>query len=132
MVMNYEEPEVLAVKDAETERPIPSSWRPVIRDICKAFARLDYQLSAGIPGVAPVSEETATQIRNYVREYGAALIELPDETWSSSVCIWLGDRWDALVDLWTASEGRSDLVLQLHVSEAEEGFLAHVYMVYVP
>ncbi len=130
--MEHEKPEVFAVKDAEAERPIPTSWRPAIRAICKAFAQRDYRLSVGVPGVAPLSEKTAAQIESYVQEYGATLIELSEETWNSSVCIWLGQRWDALIDLWTASEGRSDLVLQLHISEAEEGFLFHVYMVYVP
>ena len=59
-------------------------------------------------------------------------MELPEETWDSSVCIWMGVRWDALIDLWTSSEGRSDLVLSLRVSEDGSGFKFDVYMVYVP
>lgn len=132
MAFRYEDAEVIAVKDEETERPIPSAWRPVIREIVSAFVRQDYLLTPGIPGVAQVSAETAAQIRDYIQNYGATLIELPDETWESSVCIWMGTRWDALIDLWTASEGRSDLVLSLRVTEANSGFLFHIYMVYVP
>lgn len=124
--------EVIAVKDEETERPIPSAWRLVIREIVGAFVRHDYHLGAGIPGVAQISAETATQIQNYIQDYGATLIDLPDETWNSSVCIWMGTRWDALIDLWTVSEGRSDLVLSLHVTEADGGFLFRLHMVYVP
>lgn len=124
--------EIPVVKDEIAERPIPSVWRPVIREIVKAFVGHDYQLGIGIPEVTPVSAETATQARDYLQNYGATLIELPDETWSSSVCIWLGNRWDVLIDLWTQSEGRSDLALNLHIVESEEGFVFHVYMVYVP
>lgn len=124
--------EVIAVKDGETERPIPSAWRSVIREIVRAFVRHDYHLGAEIPGVAKVSAETATQIRNYIQGYGATIVDLPDETWNSSVCIWMDTRWDALIDLWTVSEGRSDLVLSLHVTEADGGFLFRIYMVYVP
>ena len=44
----------------------------------------------------------------------------------------MGNGWDVLVDLWSSSEGRSDLVLSLHVSETNNGFEFSVYMVYVP
>jgi hypothetical protein len=132
MTFRNEASEVLAVKDEETERPIPSAWRSAIREIVGAFIRHDYHLSAGIHGVAPISAETATHIQNYIEDYGATLIDLPDETWNSSVCIWMGTKWDALIDLWTVSEGRSDLVLSLRVTEANGAFLFHIYMVYVP
>ena len=92
----------------------------------------DYPWSVGVPGVSPVPLETAEHIEKYIQNYGEELVELPEETWDSSVCIWMGDRWDALVDLWTSSEGRSDLVLSLRVSEAGSGFHFDVYMVYVP
>ena len=132
MTFRNEASEVMAVKDEDAERPIPSAWRSVIREIVGAFVRHDYYLGAGISSVAQMSAETTTQIRKYIQEYGATLIDLPDETWNSSVCIWMGTRWDALIDLWTVSEGRSDLVLSLHVTEADDGFLLHIYMVYVP
>jgi hypothetical protein len=79
-----------------------------------------------------VQADTAEQIENYIKNYGAELIELPEETWDSSVCSWAGTRWDALIDLWSSSEGRSDLVLSLHVSEKDNSFEFSVYMVYVP
>jgi len=79
-----------------------------------------------------VSSETAEHIEKYIQHYGEELVELPEEAWDSSVCIWMGVRWDALIDLWTSSEGRSDLVLSLRVSEDGGGFKFDVYMVYVP
>lgn len=124
--------EVAAVKDAERQRPIPTAWRPVLGEIVRAFAKGDYRLACGVPGVEAVSEETAAQIRGYVADYGAALVELSPQTWESSVCIWYGDHWNAIVDLWTESEGRSDMVLEARVRESAEGFAFTVVMVYVP
>lgn len=48
------------------------------------------------------------------------------------MCIWMDDHWDALIDLWTEEEGSSDLVLQVHVSEAHGQPVVTVHMVYVP
>ncbi|WP_227496519.1 DUF7668 domain-containing protein [Massilia litorea] len=127
-----EHTEVQVTKDPENEGPIPSAWRPTLQNIVDAFVRDDYCLADGLAGVAPVSEETATQIRTYIQEYGAKLVSLPQESWATSVRIWMGDHWDALIDLWTEEEGSSDLVLQVHVSEVDSEFLVTVYMVYVP
>ena len=132
MRINDSDLEVLAVKDAETERPIPSAWRPVFQDIVKAFCNHDYQLQIGIPKVAPISDSTAKHIEESIQNYGEKLTELPEETWRSSVCIWMGDRWDVLIDLWSLSEGPSDLVLSAQVKEQQAGLVFHVYMVYVP
>jgi hypothetical protein len=127
-----EHTEIPVIKDSENEGPIPSAWRPTLKNIVDAFVRHDYILADGVAGVAPVSEETATQIRTYIQEYGAKLVSLPQESWATSVCIWMGDHWDALIDLWTEEEGRSDLVLQVRVSEVGNVPLVTVYMVYVP
>jgi len=122
---------VLARKD-EVEGPIPTAWREALREIVEAFAAGDYSLENGIPNVEPVSAETASHIRNSVHDYGATLITLPEATWASSVCIWYGEHWDALVDLWTRDESRTDLVLQVRVTETHQGFAINIHMVYVP
>jgi len=124
--------EVPVIKDSEAEGPIPSAWRPILTSIVDAFARHDYRLANGISGVAPVSEETAAHIREYIKDYGATLVTLPQESWNTSVCIWMGDHWDALIDLWTEEEGASDLVLQVQVMEMSGEYVVTVYMVYVP
>jgi hypothetical protein len=124
--------EVPVTKDSESEGPIPSAWRPILKHIVDAFARQDYRLADEFARIAPVSEETATQVRQYIEDYGAKLVPLPKESWDTSVCIWMDDHRDALVDLWTEEEGSSDLVLQTRVSEAASGYAVTVYMVYVP
>lgn len=124
--------EMPVVKDEAKEYPVPSVWRAVFREIVKAFVKHDYRLKSGITGVASVSFDVAAQIEEYIDDYGETLLELPEETWNTSVSLWMGNRWDVLVDLWTQGEGRSDLVLSAHVSESSNGFVYEVYMVYVP
>ena len=101
----------LALKDPDAAHPIASAWRPMLREVVGRLAQGDYQLAQSVRGVEPVSASTAEQIRNYIAEYGATLVELPDDTWRTSVAQWMGTHWEILVDLWTAEEGRSDLVL---------------------
>ena len=124
--------DVLPVKDETAERPIPTAWRPVYRQIVEALVRKDYRLESGILGVQQVSAQTAAQIRDYIDSYGADLVTLSEETWKSSICIWIDPFWDVLVDLWTESEGRSDMVLSTRVREEEQGYVFEIYMVYVP
>ena len=124
--------EIPVVKDESKEGPIPSVWRPVFRNIVGAFVQGDFKLDAGIPGVSPVTDDIAEHMKSYVRDYGETLADLSEETWKSSVCIWTGESWDAIVDLWTVREGRSDLVLQTFVSEIESGFKFDIHMIYVP
>lgn len=123
---------VTVTKNSEHEGPIPSAWRPILKNIVDAFVRHDYSLAEVFIGAAPVPEKTATQIRNYIHDYGAKLVALPPASWDTSVCIWVDDHWDALIDLWTVEEGNSDLVLQVHVSEVGSEHVVTVYMVYVP
>lgn len=123
---------VPAIQDPDNERPVPSAWRPTLTSIVDAFVQGDYRLARGIPDVAPVSEETAAQIQEYIDEYGETLVALPRAAWETSTCIWMEDHWDALVDLWTEEEGSSDLVLQVRVAEADGHYLVTVHMVCVP
>jgi hypothetical protein len=132
MPPHNDDSDVPVTKNSETEGPIPSAWRPVLKDIVDAFVRQDYRLADGVLGVAPVSEETATQILEYIEDYGAKLVALPQEAWDTSVYIWMHDHWDALIDLWTEEEGSSDLVMQVRVSEADSRYVVTVHMVYVP
>jgi len=104
----------------------------VFAEIVNAFADHDYELNRGVSGVDAISTKTAAQVENYIREYRATLVALPEEAWNSSVCIWAGSHWDVLVDLWTPEEEPSDLVLGARVVEAKSGFSFQVQMVYVP
>jgi hypothetical protein len=121
-----------AVKDENNAHPIAGSWRPMLRDVVRCFVAGDYGLGTGVVGVEPVSAKTAEHIRNSVAEYGATLVELPTDSWQTSIAQWYGTHWDVLVDLWTAEEGRSDLVLAGKIVESQAGPRFIIHMVYVP
>ena len=119
------------LKDEEREHPVPSEWRPKLSDIAIALKDGNLRL-LGLPAVEPLDEATANGIASNMREYGATLIPLPEESWETSVCQWQLEYWEVLVDLFTAEEGRSDLVLHLKVFEQGGSFAFKVHSVYVP
>jgi hypothetical protein len=121
-----------AVKDGIRQYPIAGAWRPMLFEVVRCFVGGDYALSKGVDGVDTVSLEIEEHIRAYVADYGATLVELPQEAWQTSVAQWYGSYWDVLVDLWTVEEGRSDLVLHGRVTESEAGPRFSIHMVYVP
>jgi hypothetical protein len=43
-----------------------------------------------------------------------------------------GTHWDVIVDLWTESEGRSDMILSARVTELDDEHRISIYLVYVP
>lgn len=124
--------EISVEKNEEDEGPVPHVWRPIFKEIVNAFIKKDYGLSNGIDRVSSVSENTAEQIKEYIEDYGEELIELPEETWETSVYICYGDYWNLLIDLWTKSEGRSDLVLNAEVREKNDEYEVKIRLVYVP
>jgi hypothetical protein len=121
------------VKDGEHEGPVPEEWRATLAAIVDSLVRRDDVLAAGLDSVDPVSPDTTFACLEAVDAYGAVtLVPLPGETWRTSVALWHGDRWNCLVDLWTAGEGRSDLVLDVDVIEDSGGYRFRVHLVYVP
>ena len=120
------------VKDETSEYPVATAWRPTLREIVKAFAAGDYALANGIDSVTPVTSNSIEQMRRYIADYGETLVELPDDTWITSISLWTGTHWDLIVDLWTAESGRSDMILDARVFEREDGFRIEIHAVYVP
>ncbi|MFF1818334.1 hypothetical protein ACFVWG_13625 [Kribbella sp. NPDC058245] len=126
--------EVVPLK-VEDETPIPHVWRGTLVAIVDSLIRGDTRIGQGIDNVEPLSEDDSTACRENVEAYGSVtLIPLPEGSWDTSVASWWdGNRWDCLVDLWTAEEGRSDLVLHATVFEdPEAGFRIHPGLIYVP
>lgn len=120
------------LRDEENAHPIAEAWRPTIRAIVRALAEGDYELVRGIPSVSPPEEKRVAQMRVYVDDFGETLVELPDETWGTSVSQWMETHWDLLVDLWTKESGRSELALSLRVSEAEGCYRFELDSLHVP
>lgn len=122
------------MKDPDREHPIADVWRGTFRTVVAQIVAGDYQLQE-IPDVTPLSlDEGLDVLRDRVADYGeVTLVELPEATWETSVAMWGGsDYWDVLVDLHTAEEGASDLVLGARVTEGDDGYSYTVHMIYVP
>ena len=124
--------EIPVRKNEEKELPIPSEWRPVFRSIVSAFVKGDYALNAEIEKVLPPTIDTVSQIKDYIEDYGEELIELPEESWNTSIYMYHGNYWLVFIDLWTKREGRSDLVLRTEVRENGSAYEFEIKLVYVP
>lgn len=123
--------EVNVEKNEEKELPVPHIWRASFKAIINAFVHKDYHLSSGVKNVNPISNEIAEQIKEYIEDYGEELIDLPEETWSSSVSMDYGEYWNVLIDLYTKEEGESDLVLNAEVRERGEEYFVDIQCVFV-
>ena len=123
---------IAPIKDGESEQPIPQVWREALASMVGALAVGDYAL-ASLPDcfTKPTSEE-ALRIQAALSDYGATISALPEESWDTSVCLWCDPEWDALVDLWSIEEGRSDLVLHAKIRERDQGYSYEIHLVYVP
>jgi hypothetical protein len=119
------------IKDENKERPVPSEWRPTFFRIVEAFKAGDFKLENEIPNVQPLSDGEAQRIEGNIRAYGSELICLPEESWDTSVYIWMGEYWEVLVDLFV-SESLSDLVLFTRVYERGLVYEFDVESVHVP
>lgn len=124
--------EIRVEKNEEEELPIPHIWRQIFTEIVNSFVEKDYRITRVIKNVNSVSDKTAEQIREYIEDYGEKLIELPEETWNTSVYIFYGNYWNVLIDLYTEEEGLSDLVLKAEVRENNNEYQFDIKLVYVP
>ena len=98
--------------DSEFQSPVPTIWRETIVQIVEAFKDKDFARINTIPNVEFIDLEYAAEIAENINDYGTHLISLPKETWDSSTCLYMeNNRWDAIVDLFTEEEGRSDLII---------------------
>ena len=121
-----------APEKVEAQRPVAEVWRPTIHAIVDAFVEGDFALARGLPDVAPANERLAQQRRFSVASYGETLAPLSDDTWRTSVEMWMRDWWDVFVDLRTVESGRSDLVVDVRIAERDGGYVYTVGIIYVP
>ncbi|OEY95090.1 hypothetical protein BJD20_17005 [Acinetobacter proteolyticus] len=118
----------------EGPQAIPSIWRNTIFEIVEAFKNHDIGYYNQIKGIVSIDTNNFEEIISDINTYGEFLISLPDQTWESSQCIWKGDScWHIFIDLYTISEGKSDLILFLTVEiDKNNNFSFYVNNFYVP
>ena len=120
------------LKDEKKQSLVPSAWRCTFSEIVEGLKVGDFNFVRQLDGVRPLSIEDAARIASNIKAYGAQLTILPEETWQTSVCQWMREYWDVLVDLYTVEEGASDLVLAMRVYEKGSAFDFEILSVYVP
>ena len=120
------------LKDESSQCSVPTAWRKSIFDIVEQFVHGDFTLSGNIDGVRAISTDRAERIAKNVASYGGRLTNLPEDAWVTSVCQWMRDYWDVLVDLYVLEEGESDLVMSIRVYEERGYYVFEVISVHVP
>lgn len=124
--------DVPVTKDPDGQAPIPTAWRAALAGAASAIGRGDYQAVASMAAIRPISVPLAEAIASNIRDYGVSLTDLPEESWLTSVCQWMGGYWDVLVDLFSIEEGASDLVLVVRVYEVGAEYSFEIQAVHVP
>ena len=111
------------------EQPVPDSWRSALKQIADAFAYGHLPAGDGIRSIdAEIVEINFGNIRAYPDPTGP----LRDESWGTSMCVWMQDHWEVLVDLSTVDGQPSDLVLHAKVFELGGGVEIEPGLIYVP
>lgn len=121
--------DVPVVKDENTERVVPTQWRPVLKSIADAFV-------SGLPpsgfGVRTVGADTLEVSIKNISDYPDVLGPLTETSWKTSVYVWMGTYWVVLVDLTSANGEITDLVLHVEVYPSGQEFEFQPHLVYVP
>ena len=119
--------------DSEFQSPIPNIWRDCIIQIIEAFKDKDFGRLNTLPSVQCIDLAYASEIAENIDAYGAHLISLAEESWNTSVCIYMeNESWKAIIDLFTVEEGRSDLIIDLFIFKKENQFIFQINNIYVP
>jgi hypothetical protein len=121
--------EYVPVPRGKKQGPVPTSWGVPFKEIVKSIAARDATFSGCS---VHVEAEYLRGSWRVIDEMGVRLAELPDGTWSTSVCIRMGEWWDVLVDLYDVEQGRIDLVLPARVRKAKVGIVISLDMIHVP
>ncbi|MEL6371297.1 MAG: hypothetical protein AAFR03_11330 [Pseudomonadota bacterium] len=120
------------LKDEQHERPVPTVWRSTLAKVVTSIATRDASIGTGISGVHPVPDQDAKRITANIKAYGDELVPLPEDSWSTSIYQWSNGFWEVLVDLFTANEGASDLVMFVRVYEQSDGYSYEIHDIHVP
>jgi hypothetical protein len=116
------------------ETPVPERWRPALASVIHRLVERDYDGLSRDGLLEPGYEARPQTVARWIEEYPAALVDLPDEGWATSIwgqVVVEQNTWWVVVDLWTAEEGRSDLSLEGYVIDDGEAIRVLVSNVHV-
>lgn len=118
-------------KDEENNRPIPTVWRDTLILIVEAIKSNNYEMLSTTATVRSALKKDIDIINENIEDYGCQLVSLPESAWETSVCQWMIDYWDVLIDLYTKEEGASDMSLSIRVIEKDKEFEFEIMSLHV-
>ncbi|QNE17818.1 hypothetical protein F1D05_07740 [Kribbella qitaiheensis] len=111
--------------------PVPERFRPLLAHVIDLVAAGDLDGLRRDPRIALSDPDDPLY---WVREYPGTVVKLPEEAWEFAEVIIARDdgvTWSVAVDLWTAEEGRSDLILEAEVRQHRDGLVIEVENIHV-
>ncbi|HKO24442.1 MAG TPA: hypothetical protein VJY65_06830 [Chloroflexota bacterium] len=108
--------------------------RSAVHTIMRLLAKRDY---AGVEGLTGGRSLSARDLEGAVREYGGTITLPPPAAYEELLDVvemegTLKRAWSVRMPVWTAEEGRSDLALDLTVTQAEGRLVVEVDGLHVP
>jgi len=119
------------IKCEDQELPVPTEWRKPLTDIVECRASGEFSKLSSLPAVTLEGGWGWQDIETYIKDYGCKLTSLPEESWRTSIYLWMGGYWEVLVDLFTVEEGRSDLALFVRAFPREGPYIFQIMSVHV-
>lgn len=119
-------------KNEEIEQEIPVEWQPIIIEIVEDVVNRNLRPRNVSGCEVSIDPDEIEHIYQNVDHYGDTLVSLSEDSWQTSICRWMGSYWHLLIDLFTAEEGLSDLVLFIDVYEHESSNSFKIRSLHVP
>ena len=119
-------------KNENIEQTIPPEWRPALIAIVEDIRSRNLRSKEALGYDISIDLTEIDDIYRSIDHYGGELVSLPEDTWKTSICRWMGSYWHLLIDLFTAEEGLSDLVLFVDAYEQENFTSFRIRSVHVP
>ena len=106
--------------------------RTPVREVVQMLANGDYQRLASLTEGHRLS---ADEMRQAITRYNRTLIVPPEEAYGEIDAIQVQNSgppsWSVRMPLWTEEEGRSDLTLELTMTELTDGFIIEIDDIHV-
>jgi hypothetical protein len=97
---------VPVAKNEDEELPVPTEWRKPLGDLVACLASGEFGKLPSVAPVTPLTDEECSNIELYIRDYGATLTTLPEESWKTSIYRWM-DGFG--MSSWIYSRSKQDL-----------------------
>lgn len=78
------------IKCEDQELPVPTEWRKPLTDIVECLASGEFSKLSSLPAVTLEGGWGWQDIETYIKDYGCKLTSLPEESWRTSIYLWMG------------------------------------------